>query len=283
MGFVSFDICPYSDNDLSAAPRLELREGDLVLRDRGYFSPSEIARHAEVGAECVYRHKTGTVYLDPESGKRIDLPAGLRESGGRLDRVVLLNDEGRPPVRLVSAPVSAEVAALRRMRAKKEAHGHNPPARVLEMMDWTVFVCTVSEDLGFEAVLKMYALRWRIGVIFKTWKSHPGFDQIHRVSEVALRNILTMRLLLITRGTNILYRTCYLEVKRRCGRDLSLQKFLKRLGRSPELAERLTRAIFELGGPEGSESAESAWAREHLMRYCCYDRRSRKKLLPAIQ
>ena len=32
---LDFSIDPYSRNDLAAAPDLELREGDLVLRDRG--------------------------------------------------------------------------------------------------------------------------------------------------------------------------------------------------------------------------------------------------------
>lgn len=36
--FIFFSIDPYSKNDLEAAPELELQEGDLVLRDRGYLT-----------------------------------------------------------------------------------------------------------------------------------------------------------------------------------------------------------------------------------------------------
>lgn len=269
MAFESFGICPYTKNDLKAAPELALREGDLVLRDRGYLSAGEIARHRNAGAHCIYRHKTGVRYLDPDTLEPLDLLGELRKNG-RLDRTVLLNDEARTPVRLVSAPVGKEVADLRRMRAKKQVHGHRPSDEVLAMMDWTIFLTTVPrEEADFASLLKVYGLRWRIEVIFKTWKSHLSFDALHRVSEIELKTILTVRLLLITEGTNVLYRRCYLRVRELYGRDLSLQKFLKRLTRSPELFGMVFQA---LGNP--STGPMPVW--EHLLRYCCYDRRVRK-------
>ena len=208
MSFVSFEISPYSKNDLKAAPELDLNRGDLVLRDRGYLSASEIVRHGNAGAHCIYRHKTGMRYLDPATHEPLDLLAELRKKGS-LDRSVLLNDKARTPVRLVSAPVDKETAALRRRKAKKEMKGHKPSAEVLALMDWTIFLTTLPPEEGdFKTLLKLYGLRWRIEVIFKTWKSHLNFDSLHRVSEVELKTLLTARLLLITEGTNVLYRRC---------------------------------------------------------------------------
>ena len=54
MSFVTFSIDSYSKNDLKAAPELEIREGDLVLRDRGYPTMDEIKRHMAVGADFIY-------------------------------------------------------------------------------------------------------------------------------------------------------------------------------------------------------------------------------------
>ncbi len=247
MAFVSFEICPCSDNDLAAAPRLELREGDLVLRDRGYLAAAEIARHLEAGADCIYRHRTGTTYLDPETKEPIDLLAELRRNGS-LDRMVLLNNEGQTPVRLVSAPVGEEVANHRRRKARREAHGHNPSAEVLALMDWTIFL-TTAKEVDFSVILKVYGLRWRIEIIFKTWKSHLGFEEIHRVSDIGLRCILTMRLVMVTEGTSVLYRACHSHVKRHRDREPGLQKFLKRLSRSPELAGMVVRALADGGEP----------------------------------
>ena len=269
MSFESFEISPYTKNDLKAAPELTLKKGDLALRDRGYLSISEIARHRDAGADCIYRHKTGARYLDPDTHEFLDLLGELRIKG-TLDRTVLLNDKDRTPVRLVSAPVDKETAALRRMKAKKEMKGHNPSAEVLALMDWTIFLTTVpQEDCDFKTLLNLYGLRWRIEVIFKTWKSHLNFDALHRVSEVELKTILTVRLLLITEGTNILYRRCYLKIRELYDRDLSLQKFLKRLTRSPELFGMIFQAF-------GNQSADPLPVWEHLERYCCYDKRTRK-------
>lgn len=276
MVFVSFEICSYSDNDLSAAPRLALRKDDLVLRDRGYLIGSEVTRHSEAGADCIYRHKTGTAYLDEHTGEPIDLLAELRRNGS-LDRVVLLGNKEKTRVRLVSAPVSEEVANYRRMKAKKEMKGHHPSSEVLALMNWTIFLTNLNSEVDFADILKIYGLRWRIEIIFKTWKSHLNFEAIHRVSDIGVRSLLTMRLVMITEGTNVFYRACHRYVNEHYDRELSLQKFLKRLGRSPELAGMISDALAELSHEPGeveSESSRETW--NHLVRYCCYDKRQRK-------
>ena len=163
---VGFSIDPYSKNDQAAAPELPLQKGDLVLRDRGYLVIDEIQRHRNAGADCIYRHKTGTIYLDPKTLDPIDLPA-LLKCQGRLDREVLLNNEARTRVRLVTAPVDTETANLRRRKAKKETQGHHPSPAVLELMDWTIFITTIPAALaGFKEILAIYGLRWRIEIIF---------------------------------------------------------------------------------------------------------------------
>jgi len=202
-----FSIDPYSKNDQAAAPELPIQAGDLVLRDRGYFATNEIQRHVEAGADCIYRHKTDIIYLDPESGVPIDLPKMLR-ANPNLDIPVLLNNQKRTPVRLVSARVDEETANLRRMKAKKEAHGHNPSKAVLELMDWTILITTIApQKADFRALLAVYGLRWRIEVIFKAWKSHVNFGHLHRVSKTQMLILLKARLFLITCSTNVLHRT----------------------------------------------------------------------------
>jgi hypothetical protein len=180
---LSFSIDPYSKNDLAAAPDLPVQEGDLVLRDRGYLTPDEVRRHRAAGGDCIYRHKTGTAYLDPETLQPIGLPDQLR-SQQWLDMKVLLNNPSRTPVRLVAAPVDQETANLRRMKAKRENKGHNPSKAVLELMDWTIFITTIPDTLAdFARILAIYGIRWRIEVIFKAWKSHMKFHLLHRVSK----------------------------------------------------------------------------------------------------
>lgn len=266
---INFSIDPYSKNDQAAAPELSIEAGDLVLRDRGYLLPNEIQRHAEAGADCIYRHKTGTIYLDPESGGIIDLPKMLR-ANGNLDILVLLNNKERTPVRLVSAPVNKETANLRRMKAKKESHGHNPSKSILELMDWTILITTIApQKADFQTLLAIYGLRWRIEVIFKAWKSHLRFDKLHRVSKTQMLILLKARLFLITCSTNILHRTLECSLRRKYRRCISLLKLIGFLAASPA---NLLRALASLC----RNVSENLGFHKALLRYCCYDRRKRK-------
>ena len=266
---VSFSIDSYSKNDLAAAPELPIQEGDLVLRDRGYLAPDEVRRHREAGADCIYRHKTGTTYLDPETLKPIDLPA-LLKSRQRLDIEVLLNNPSRTPVRLVAAPVDEETANLRRMKAKRETKGHNPSKAVLELMDWTIFITTIpAARADFARILAIYGLRWRIEIIFKAWKSHMNFHLLHRVSKRQMMILLKARLLLITCATNILHGPLAAALRRDYGRRLSLLKFMRYLSVGPANFLRALRSI----------SIDDDHARafhKALVRYCCYDKRKRQ-------
>lgn len=266
---VSFSLDPYSKNDLSAAPELSLQAGDLALRDRGYLIADEVCRTRTAGADCIYRHKTGTIYLDPETRTPIDLLALLR-SQQRLDIQVLLNNASHTPVRLVAAPVNEETANLRRMKAKKETRGHHPSKAVLELMDWTIFITTLSGDLaGFDRILALYGLRWRIEVIFKAWKSHMKFHILHRVSKCQLMILLKARLLLITCATNILHSPLASALRQGYGRGLSLLKFMRYLSGGPEHFLRALRALL-------NGDAHIHLFLKVLVRYCCYDKRKRQ-------
>ena len=273
---IGFSIDPYSKNDLMAATDLEIEPGDLVLRDRGYLTMDEIQRHRDQNADCIYRHKTGAVYLDPKTCRAIDLAALLRQSG-RIDTNVILNNEARTPVRLVAAPVSEETANLRRMKARKEIRGHNPSKATLELMGYTIFITTIEQkQADFHKLLTLYGLRWRIEVIFKAWKSHMKFDVLHRVSKHQMLIMLKARLLLIACCTNIILGPLQRSLGRTYQASISLLKLMRFLSATPA---NFIRAILSL-------SADQSIARnfhQTILRYCCYDRRSRKNYCQILE
>jgi len=266
---VAFSIDAYSRNDIAAAPELEIREGDLVLRDRGYLTASEIQRHCDKAADFIYRHKTGTIYLDVETQLPLDLPALLKRHGS-LDMEVLLNNAAHTRVRLVAQPVDGETANTRRMRAKKENRGHNPSKAVLELMGWTIFLTNIeSARATFAGILAIYGLRWRIEVIFKAWKSHLKFDTVHRMSETQLMVLLKARLLLIAASTN-LYRLLERAAWSLCRSRISLLKFTK------HLAGKMDRLLRVLSYPTATGTERSAILAT-LARYCSYDKRRKHR------
>lgn len=266
---ISFSIDPYSKNDASAAPELELMEGDLVLRDRGYLTAAEMQRHCNAGAQFIYRHKTLMIYLDVQNLQPVDL-AALLKARGTLDMEVLLNNRERTRVRLLAAPVSKETADLRRMRARKETKGHNPSKAMLELMDWTIFLTNIpAAKATFAEILGIYGLRWRIEVIFKAWKSHLKFDALHQVSKRQMQILLRTRLMVIA-AASTLYRPLELMLWRKHRRRLSLLKFMTYLTASPLNLQRVL--DFAGANTTTSDKLESA-----LVKYCCYDKRKKRR------
>jgi len=269
--FLHFSIDPYSKNDLLAAPELELRQADLVLRDRGYYTNGEMKRHIDLGADCIYRHKKKVLYIDPYNGKPIHLMA-LLEHNGSLDIEVCLNDKERTKVRLVAAPVSQEVADNRRMKAKKEMKGHNPHDELLKLMAWTIFVTNIPpSEADFNQVLKIYRCRWRIEVIFKTWKSHLQFAKVHNVSYFQLQVLLTARLIMIVLCTHQIYVPYSLKICHEYNRDLSMMKFMNYLTQNPE-------KIIELISALNNSFPDQNLISLKLIKYCAYDKRQRISL-----
>ena len=189
----------FTRNDQAAAQDILERAcpGDLVLRDLGYLTTPVLASFVREHISFLTRHRHGINLYDPQSGKPLDLKAQLNRCG-RLDRQVLLGPE-RVPVRLVALPVPEEVANLRRHRAKASAqrrHRSPPGTAHLFLMGWNLFLTNVPVSTWPpKTLVAVYRLRWRIEIIFKTWKSHLGLRQFNCHSAVLLQLSVMTKLL----------------------------------------------------------------------------------------
>jgi len=189
----------FTRNDQAAAPDiLEVaRPGDLVIRDLGYLITVLLAKFVSQQISFLTRHRHGINLYDPQNGKPLDLKAELKTCGS-LDRQVLLGPE-RVPVRLVALPVPQEVANLRRHRARTSAQRRRrspPGAEHLFLMGWNIFLTNVSAcTWPPKTLVAVYRLRWRIEIIFKTWKSHLGFRQLNCHTAVLLQLSVMTKLL----------------------------------------------------------------------------------------
>jgi hypothetical protein len=267
--FIDFRIDPYSRNDVAATHDLIAEPGDLILRDRGYFVVAAVQRQAEAGATVINRYKNGTPLYDPTTGKQIDLLTLLSRQG-KADMEVLVGSGQTLRGRLVAAPVSEEIANLRRMKAKRE--NKSPPSdQLLKLMSWTIMLTTVLETaVSFDHILRLYGLRWRIENIFKTWKSNFSFAKLHRVSDCQFRCLVLARLLVVT----LLFRAAFTPlchtVRKQTGKDLSLMKFMR-------YATRHLGQVARLGS-----KAPPAEVINALSRYCTYEKRKRATFMSLL-
>lgn len=275
--FISFSIDSYSKNDLVAAPELQLSKGDLTLRDRGYYTNSEMNRHIDADADFIYRFKYNTTYYDPKTGLPINLNKLLKRNS-ILDMEVCLNADCLVKVRLVAAPVSNEIANQRKMKAKKESRGHQPSEGLLRQMAWSIFITTIpKEQADFNKILTIYSLRWRIEIIFKSWKSHMSFSKLHNVSENQLRVILTARFIMIVICTHNIYNPCYERIYKNNNRQLSLLKLFRYLMSNPEKILEIL-VINSYCNKSHIKALDDA-----LLKYCAYDNRNRPSYTQVCQ
>ena len=262
--FIHWAIHTYRQTDVTVAADLSVRKGDLILRDRGYFIPTEACRIITAGGDFISRYKHKTTLTDPHTGCEIDL-FKLLKTGGLTDKQVLIGRENPIRVRLLAAPVHPDIANNRRRKAKKENKGHHPSKAVLFLLGYTVFLTSlVSKTLSINDFLGLYGLRWRIETIFKAWKSHFNFDKIHVVGENQLHLILMARFMVITLFHEKIYVPLAKMMAEKSDKYLSMMKLMRYLVRNfsaiPALLQVADGTIRNL---------------KIVEKYCSYDKRKR--------
>ncbi|RMD96269.1 MAG: IS4 family transposase [Bacteroidetes bacterium] len=178
-------VSSYRENDQSFAHQIvnELKGGELVIRDQGYFVLSAFREIIERNAFILSRLRYGTNVYDPESEQEIDLLKQLKaakKAGKKVfDKKVLLGSEEKLPVRLVAIEAPKETLRRRRYKASKERNKKaNHSSDYMQLLGWTIFITNVGEELwSYKDLIKAYEYRWRIEIIFKCWKSKFNLDK----------------------------------------------------------------------------------------------------------
>jgi hypothetical protein len=167
------------DGDL---PLLEPHEGagdgELIVRDRGYWSTGLLSSMDGAGAYFISYYQTKT-NLYGEAGERIDLLSLLSGSASSFDLPVRLSAKNRVACRLVGVRVSEAVAALRRERLAEyeRKQGRTASALQVALTRWSVAVTNASvEELSLKEALVLLRARWQMEILFKIWKSEVGLD-----------------------------------------------------------------------------------------------------------
>jgi len=172
--FVHFEITPFTANDQSKSNDIiwVSRQGDLVIRDLGYFSLNCFEQMLTRKINFVSRVRYGVKIYDAHSQQEINLLARLRKHH-QFDQWILLGKQYRVPVRLVIEPLPQQQADCRRMRAKQDRdYRINHDKQYYELLGYQLFITSESQTIFTPSqIAKVYGLRWRIESIFKCWKS----------------------------------------------------------------------------------------------------------------
>jgi len=149
----------------------QVRPGDLVLRDMGYFSLAEFRFIAGRGAFWLSRLPLGVGVLMEDSGRTLENFL-KRSKHTIIDAEVLVAADGEK-CRLVAVRAAREVAAARRAQRRTDAKksGKTACPKGLIRDGWHLMVTNLSpEQAGVSQLAAVYRARWAVEIQFRAWK-----------------------------------------------------------------------------------------------------------------
>lgn len=210
------------------------KEGDLVLRDLGYFKIEIFGKLDKNGVYFISRYKHDvSVYLN-ETGKPIDLGEHLQKlsrkwPSGIIEFEVYLGAV-KQKVRLVAYRVSEEESNKRRGKVKRlgQKQGWTPSQERLKLCDYVILVTNISSKMvSAEVIGTIYRLRWTIELIFKAWKSNLNLQlNLTKGSKVRRIECFIYATLLVCLLTTFVHSKLMSEVAF-SGKEISLEKLMK--------------------------------------------------------
>lgn len=175
------DVSSFRDNDQGYSPKIVqiLKRGDLIIRDLGYFVLKAFKELNEEGIFFISRMKKRVNIFSKKDEQTIDL-AKMLSKRGNLDIEVFLGEKEKLPVRLIALPVKEEIASERRRKARANRDKRcSPNQEHLYLLGWELFITNVEKEvLSPKDIAELYFIRWRIEIIFKSWKSYFKITEI---------------------------------------------------------------------------------------------------------
>lgn len=265
MHFISFTLGAFTQNDQSASSSILsiVRKGDLVIRDLGYAVLLVFEQLINKEVHFLSRLKYGISIYD-EKGDRIVLKTLLRERK-IIDRWVYIGSNSRLKVRLVMLPLSAVQSAERVRKARLDRDRRiNHSRQYYQWLGYKVYITTVDEAT-WEAkeVHKAYRVRWQMEIMFKSWKSGFGLQDMlpeRSGNEHRVKVSIYLMLLYISLVVHHLYVPYRHQIEHKGCRRISLLKLT-------EYAARNIQELFTLS-PGKLEIL--------IIQHCCYDKRTNR-------
>lgn len=215
------------DSSLSGDIIEHLREGDLVIRDLGYFNLDHFSTMIQKDIKFISRlSKNVHIYLIKDEKTHLDIIEYLEKLGisnGGIDIEVFVGKKMRIPMRLIGIKVPAEVREIRRERHKR-VRKNEPSEDLHEWNGYTMMLTNIPKDeLSLQQILKMYKIRWQIELFFKNVKSYLHIDKLTGKNKYRILTLIYTKLIL-TWMASLLYAYAQMIAK---SKEVSKFKFTR--------------------------------------------------------
>jgi hypothetical protein len=204
----------------------------LFLFDLGYFKLTAFAKIATAQAYFLSRLNHQTTLREVVYGRAqtLDLPRGLRhEPCPVVEKSIVLGARERVAARLIAVRMPEAIVNERRRQARTVAkrRGYTPSQAHLTLLAWNLFVTNVPATVwSAKTVGLVYALRWQVELVFKTWKSGMHLATVTTTTKYSTLCYLYGRMLLILL-TAALGSSLRATVWQKQQRELSLLKLVR--------------------------------------------------------
>ena len=169
------------DQGAERLTRFAWQAGDIILADRGYARPGDLAPVIASGAHLVVRVGWNSLRLLAAPEAPFDLFAVLATlEGSAASHPVLVDthDPARPflPLRLIIGrlPPGKAEAARKKVMARAIKAGKRVDPRSLQAAGFVMLLTSLPNQHTAQAILELYRLRWQIELLFKRFKSLLG-------------------------------------------------------------------------------------------------------------
>jgi len=173
--FCYFGLFPYTKNDQSASGliSLVLEKGDLIIRDLGYFVIDTLEDIVKSRAFFLTRITHSVCIYEDVEGRKMHLTQILKNKSF-LDKWVWVSESHKMYARLVAMKLPERIANERRRKAKRQKDKRFKYSKeYLNLLGYTFYITNVDNEVwSMHDVLKAYKVRWKIEIIFKSWKSN---------------------------------------------------------------------------------------------------------------
>ncbi len=176
--FTDMEITPFNINDQKYSHEVKnvIKKNDLIIRDLGYFTIKSMESIDKSKAFFISKIQTTSSFYD-EKGNKFDLLERLK-THSEIDVKVFITNH-KLPVRIVARKLPEEVGNRRRQRKKADKKS-NPSKRSLAILGWDILITNIfDQSINMETLFNLYKLRWKIEIIFKTWKSYCSLTSFH--------------------------------------------------------------------------------------------------------
>jgi len=190
------------DQALSSRVFSILQEGDLLIRDLGYFALARINEIELALAFYVSRFKVNELVFEKVDAKDpIDLCKLIKKhmKAGQFDFTVYLG-KARHPTRLLGCELDEQILTKRFRQAHKDAkrRGTQVSKKKLSLLRYALFITNLpAEIFDLEIVMSIYRARWRIELIFKQWKSCLNIHMFKGYNKERLYCLLYGRMIMV--------------------------------------------------------------------------------------